>query len=63
MRVAVDSDRCRGHGICLTLRPDIFTLTDDGYAEPRHGAVSADDESDVRTAIDACPEGAISFER
>ena len=33
MRVWVDDQRCRGHGMCLTLCPDVFSLTDDGYAE------------------------------
>lgn len=61
MRAAVDSDRCRGHGICLTLCPDIFVLTDDGYAKATHDAISVDDEADVRIAVEACPERAISL--
>ena len=32
MKVTVDDDRCRGHGMCLTLCPEVFSLTDDGYA-------------------------------
>ncbi len=32
MKVWVDDQRCRGHGMCLTLCPDVFSLTDDGYA-------------------------------
>ena len=33
MKVWVDDQRCRGHGVCVTLCPDVFKLTDDGYAE------------------------------
>ena len=32
MKVTVDEDRCRGHGMCLTLCPEVFSMTDDGYA-------------------------------
>ena len=31
MKVTVDDDRCRGHGVCGTICPEVFTLTDDGY--------------------------------
>jgi len=58
MRVAVDSDRCRGHGICLTMCPEVFTLTDDGYAEAAM-PVAADLHEAVRGAGAACPERAI----
>ena len=30
MKVTVDEDRCRGHGMCLTLCPEVFSMTDDG---------------------------------
>ena len=32
MKVRVDEDRCRGHGMCLTLCPEVFHMHDDGYA-------------------------------
>ena len=32
MKVIVDEDRCAGHGMCLTLCPEVFELTDDGWA-------------------------------
>ncbi len=58
MRVAVDADRCRGHGICLTLCPEVFTLNDDGYAEAS-AQVAVELEDAVRAAEQACPERAI----
>ena len=33
MKVWVDDQRCRGHGVCTTLCEEVFSLTDDGYAE------------------------------
>ncbi len=59
MKVSVDSDRCRGHGICLTLCPEVFDLTDDGYAEVRMAEVPAEFDEQVHAAIRACPEHAI----
>lgn len=32
VKVTVDEDRCRGHGMCLTLCPEVFRVTEDGYA-------------------------------
>ena len=33
MKASIDDGRCRGHGVCTTLCPHVFALTDDGYAE------------------------------
>ncbi len=61
MKVAIDNDRCRGHGICTTLCPDVFSINDDGYAEVSGPEVAAEHENDVRTAVDSCPERAIEL--
>jgi ferredoxin len=61
MRVHVDDDRCRGHGVCLAVCPDVFTLTDDGFAQP-HTADVAEELGDVVAAAAAgCPEHAITL--
>lgn len=60
MRVTVDEDRCAGHGMCLTLCPEVFTMTDDGWSVAAPGDVPAGLEGAVREAIDNCPERAIS---
>ncbi|MFI6361285.1 ferredoxin [Nocardia sp. NPDC050630] len=60
MKVSVDSDRCRGHGVCLSLCPEVFVLNDDGYAEVRTPEVPADHASAVLVAVSACPEHAIT---
>lgn len=60
MRVAVDEDRCAGHGMCLTLCPEVFQMTDDGWAVADPADVPPGLEDAVREAIDNCPERAIS---
>ncbi len=60
MKVTVDDQRCRGHGMCLTLCPEVFDLTDDGYAVADPEEVPAGLEGAAREAIENCPEQAIS---
>jgi ferredoxin len=60
MKVAVDADRCRGHGICGSLCPEVFELTDDGYTVVTVPEVPAEHEDAVRTAAASCPERAIT---
>jgi len=60
MKVWVDDQRCRGHGMCLTLCPDVFSLTDDGYAVAITSDVPTELEAATREAIECCPEQAIS---
>jgi ferredoxin len=60
MKVRVDDERCRGHGVCVTLCPDVFALTDDGYAVAADSDVPAELEEAVSDAVDNCPEQAIT---
>ncbi|MEV0248111.1 ferredoxin [Nocardia sp. NPDC050712] len=62
MKVGIDVDRCRGFGVCVSLCPEVFTLTDYGYSEVRVGAVPAGLEGAVAEAVEACPERAIEVE-
>jgi ferredoxin len=60
VRVAVDEDRCRGHGVCCATCPEVFDLTDDGYSMVREAEVPAGLEQAVLAADDSCPERAIT---
>lgn len=60
MKVEIDEDRCRGHGVCCTFCPEVFELSDDGYAEVVLPEVPAEYEAGVRAAADNCPERAIT---
>lgn len=59
-RLRVIDGVCQGHARCVSLAPDHFDLDDEGYAFVRPGCeLVADDDKDVRLAIDNCPEQAI----
>jgi|tagenome__1003787_1003787.scaffolds.fasta_scaffold20476857_2 ferredoxin len=61
MKVAIDSERCAGHALCVDACPAVFTSDDLGYAAlVRDGAVPAGAEDDVDLAIASCPERAIA---
>lgn len=60
MKVAIDDDRCRGHGVCWSLCPQVFDLTDDGYAVVLVTEVPLEHEPVVRDAVRHCPEHAIT---
>ncbi|MGA5545359.1 ferredoxin [Mycobacterium sp. NPDC051198] len=59
MKVVVDDDLCRGHGVCAALCPQVFTLTDGGYAEAIATDIPPELEDAVAEAVDGCPERAI----
>jgi len=62
VRVFVDDDQCGGHGVCCALCPDVFALSDDGYATVLVTEVPVEHEADVRAAINQCPTQAISID-
>jgi len=59
MKVWVNDELCRGHGVCVAVCPEVFTLTDDGYAEAIDSEVPPEFHAGVQEAIEACPEHAI----
>ena len=62
MRVRIDDERCKGHGMCCGLCPEVFEMTDHGYAQVPVSEVPAELQDVVRTAALQCPEAAISVE-
>jgi len=62
MRVLIDDERCKGHGTCCGLCPEVFELTAHGYAQPLVNDIPLALEDAVRTAAEQCPEGAITTE-
>ena len=60
MRAAVDDQRCRGHGVCITICPEVFELTDDGYSVAAEADVPTELEAAVSEAVESCPEHAIT---
>jgi len=62
VKVFVDDERCKGHGMCCGVCPEVFDLTDDGYAVTLVTEVPEQWRQAVRTAVSQCPERAISIE-
>jgi ferredoxin len=60
MKVEVDADCCGGFGNCVTLCPDVFELTDAGYAVVLVSDVPPELEAVVREAEQRCPTHAIT---
>jgi ferredoxin len=60
VRVVVDDERCRGHGICCAACPGVFGIGAEGIAEVPADDVPAALEAAVLDAVDGCPERAIS---
>jgi len=61
VRAVVDEDICGGHGVCVGICPEVFELTDDGYAQVRVAEVATEHEADVHAAVNQCPARAISI--
>ena len=60
-RVAVDTDRCEGHGRCYTLAPDIFDADEVGHAIVLVEDVSGEGQAQAADAERNCPEAAITL--
>lgn len=60
-RVAVDADRCVGHGRCYTLAPEVFAADEVGHCVVRVANVSGTLEEQAVIAEQNCPEQAITL--
>ena len=61
MKVAVDADVCAGFAHCWALCPEVFELTDAGYAAVTVDEVPPELEDTVRIAAQNCPTRAITL--
>ena len=63
MKIAIDRDRCEGHGQCLAAAPDVFDLDDDGIAVLRTSEPITDDLAEQAAAAAAvCPVAALTVD-
>ncbi|UGQ10426.1 ferredoxin [Yinghuangia sp. ASG 101] len=60
MKATIDDDRCRGHGVCCTICPEVFALHDAGYAVVQIEDIPEEFEDAVEDAARSCPERAIT---
>ncbi|WP_414686963.1 ferredoxin [Mycobacterium sp.] len=59
--MAVDADRCEGHGRCYTLAPEIFDADEVGHAIVLVEDVSGERQAQAADAERNCPEAAITL--
>ena len=62
MRVVVDLERCKGHGQCEDVAPEVFRINDAGLADVLIENPDESLRSKVELAVRLCPEECISLE-
>ena len=63
MRIALDNNKCQGHGRCYALAPQLFESDAEGYAVLlAEGDVPAALADQAELAADNCPEFAIELQ-
>ncbi|WP_067828555.1 ferredoxin [Nocardia inohanensis] len=63
MKIAVDTAKCAGLGVCESLAPDYFEVGPQGSAVALRPDVPEADEHTVQDAIAACPTQALRSTR
>jgi ferredoxin len=63
MKVAIDWDRCEGHGQCALVAPEVFQLDDEDSVQIIDDAVARTAVSVLEDAVAMCPAVAISLEQ
>jgi ferredoxin len=59
MIARIDAAKCRGHGQCELIAPEVFALGDDDRGHVIVDTVPPGCAESVRDAVLMCPEGAI----
>jgi ferredoxin len=59
MIARIDGAKCRGHGQCELIAPDVFELGDDDRGHVIVGIVPPGSCESAREAVLMCPEGAV----
>lgn len=62
MNVKVNNNACIGCGACAAICPDVFEITDEGYAKAKVEVVTEDKKEEVVEAKEGCPTSAIEAE-
>lgn len=53
------NDNCIGCGLCASICPEVFEMTDEGVAKASEMDVDTAQEASAQEAMDGCPVGAI----
>lgn len=62
MKVKVDNNSCIGCGACVAVCPNVFELSDEGYATAKVAEVPEEEKGNVNDAAEGCPVSAIQTE-
>jgi ferredoxin len=62
MKIGVDADRCTGHGVCESIRDDVFEVGDDGMVHLLMEDLSESMRPQLESAVAECPTQALSLE-
>ena len=61
MRIVVDRDLCTGQGMCESIAPDFFRVTEDGQVEIQVAVVPDGRLSEAELAVTCCPNEALEL--
>jgi ferredoxin len=61
-RVIADYDKCKSHGLCMAVAPDVFEVRADGYMYILLETIDDSRRSVCEEAVDGCPEQALTIE-
>ena len=59
MKLEVNQDKCLRCGMCTGIAIDVFEFDDDGNIKVNNENINEENKSDVESAKDNCPVGAI----
>lgn len=63
MRIYADNEVCEGHGQCVMVDEELFTLDEQGYIDLGDGVdVPKDKEQAAQLGVGACPVQALRVE-
>ena len=60
IEVAIDTERCTGHGRCYAVASDVFESDDDGYGVVRAQHIPDGQLEAARRGASNCPEDAVT---
>ena len=62
MKATIDRDNCIGCGLCASVCPDVFEMSDDGKAKVIVQVIPQQFEACANEAKDQCPVSVITVE-
>lgn len=62
MKASIDRDGCIACGLCASICPEVFRMSDDGPAEVYVEEVPKDVEDTAKEAEESCPVSVITVE-